>query len=93
MSPTNERCGFAVVRIDRRGELPASYLRSFAVAGRNGLQRLAFGDRAAAHPFESRAEAEDVARRLRRRISGVDYDYRVETATAAAVASQPAPVV
>lgn len=95
MSPTNDEGGFAVVRIDRHGELPSSYLRSFVVAGRNGLQRLVFGDRAAAHLFESRAEAEDVARRLRRRVSAADYDYRVEEveAAAAAVASEAAPEV
>ncbi len=89
MSPINEEVGFAVVRIDRHGELPSSYLRSFVAVGRNGLQQLAFGNRAAAHLFRSRAEAEDVTRRLRRRVSAADYDYRIEEIEAAAAAIAP----
>jgi hypothetical protein len=69
---------FIVARVDRRGELPSRYLQKFAVAGRNGLRQLAFGPAATAHPFERRAEAEDVARRLRRRVSTADYDFIVE---------------
>lgn len=87
MTPTDEDRGFAVLRIDPRGELPPSYLRSFALAGRNGLQRLAFGGRAAAYVFDSRADAEDIARRLRRRVSGAQYEYRVEAVTREASAA------
>jgi hypothetical protein len=70
--------GFAVVRVDRHGELPAAYLRGFDFAGRHGLRRLTFGPRPAAHLFERHADAEEVARRLRRRISAIDHDYVVE---------------
>ena len=75
--------GFAVIRIPRNGELPADYLRSFEVVGRNGLGKLAFGPRGAAQLFDRRAEAEDIARRLRRRPTLGDYDYAVEQATGA----------
>jgi len=68
---------FAVVRVDRRGEWSPSYLRTFAVTGRNGLRQQTFGERAEAHLFEGRAEAEDIARRLRRRVSATEYDYQV----------------
>lgn len=78
MTAEHESHGFTVVRVDRRGEFLPSYLRSFALAGRNGLRALAFGDRAVAHIFESRVDAEDIARRLRRRLSGTQYDYRIE---------------
>jgi hypothetical protein len=50
--------------------------------GRNGLRQLAFGPAATAHPFERRAEAEDIARWLRRRVSTADYDFVVEEASA-----------
>jgi hypothetical protein len=69
---------FVVVRVDRRSELPSIYLQRFGLAGRNGLRQLAFGPAATAHPFERRAEAEDVARRLRRRVSATDYHFVVE---------------
>ncbi len=69
--------GFVLMRADRRGELSPTYLRGFALAGRNGLRQLGFGPRAAAHLFEVRSEAEDVARRLRRRVSTKDHDYVV----------------
>lgn len=68
---------FILMRADPRGELPPTYLRGFAVAGRNGLQHLGFGPRASAHLFEVRTEAEDVARRLRRRLSAKDHEYVV----------------
>ena len=77
MPSASEDQGFAVVRRDPLGEIPLSYLRDFTLAGRNGLQRLAFGGRSAAHVFDSRAEAEDIARRLRRRVSGSQYQYQV----------------
>lgn len=86
MQTANAVSGFTVVRVDRRGELLPTYLRSYALAGRNGLQRLAFSERAVAHVFESRAEAEDIARRLRRRISGSHYDYQVEEVVQGAMA-------
>ncbi len=87
MNVTNEVRGFVIVRVDRTGAIPRTYLRSFAPAGRNGLQRVAFGERSVAHAFESRTEAEDVARRLGRRISGTTYDYRVEQISQEALAS------
>jgi hypothetical protein len=77
---------FIVARVDRRGELPPSYLQRFAVAGRNGLRQLAFGPAETAHPFEQKAEAEDIARRLRRRVSWSGYDFVVEEAPAMAAA-------
>jgi hypothetical protein len=58
---------FVVMRLDRSGELTSAYLRKFALTGRNGLRQLGFGPAATAHVFEHRAEAEDIARRLRRR--------------------------
>ncbi len=81
---------FVVVRVDRRGELPSTYLQRFALAGRNGLRQLAFGPAGTAHPFERRAEAEDVARRLRRRISTAGYDFVIEEAPVTATASPAA---
>lgn len=39
------------------------------------LQQLGFGPRAPAHLFELRTEAEDVARRLPRRLSAKDHEY------------------
>ena len=69
---------FTVVRFDREGDLSPTYLRDFTLAGAYGLKQFAFDERAEAYIFEDRAEAEDVARRLRRRISAADYDYRVE---------------
>ncbi len=87
MSATNEARRFVIVRVDRTGAIPRTYLRSFAPAGRNGLQRLAFGERSVAQVFESRTEAEDVARRLGRRISGRTYEYRVEQISQEVLAS------
>lgn len=78
MTQTNADRRFIVVRFDRRGERSPNYLRAFVRAGRNGLKQLAFGQRAEAHIFEERVEAEDIARRLRRRILAGDYGYRVE---------------
>jgi hypothetical protein len=77
---------FLVARVDRHGELPTTYLRRFTLVGRNGLREVAFGPAGAAHLFERRAEAEDVARKLRRRVSGMECDYRVEDAV-----SEPSP--
>jgi hypothetical protein len=74
----NDAFGFAIARVDRLGQLPSTYLRSFALTGRKGLRELAFGAPAAAHLFERRDEAEEVARRLRRRVSSKDFDYVVE---------------
>lgn len=87
MTTNNEGSGFTVVRVDRCGELPWTYLRAFVLAGRNGLHHLAFGPPAAAYVFERRAEAEEVARRLRRRISATDHDYLVEEVSRAGIAS------
>jgi hypothetical protein len=85
---STQRAGFAVVRVDRRGELPPAYLRGFALAGRKGLRQYMFGPQASAHVFERQAEAEDVARRLRRRISATEHDYVVvEVASEASVPS------
>ncbi len=42
MATDNEVSGFAVARVDRHGNLPRTYLRAFALAGRNGLHHLAF---------------------------------------------------
>jgi hypothetical protein len=81
---------FVVMRVDRRGELTSTYLRKFALTGRNGLRQLAFGPAATAHVFEHRAEAADIARRLRRRVPMDDYDFLVEEAPAVAVASPAA---
>jgi hypothetical protein len=69
--------GFAVMRVDRRGEQAPTYLRGFALAGRNGVRQYTFGLQACAHVFELQAEAEDIARRLRRRISATEHDYVV----------------
>jgi hypothetical protein len=74
---SNQTSGFVVMRVDRRGELEPTYLRSFAPAGRNGVRQLGFGPRSAAHLFERRSEAEDIARRLRRRVSATEHDYVV----------------
>ncbi len=82
----NEIPRFVVARADRRSELPTTYLRHFALVGRNGLRELAFGPAATAHLFERRGEAEDVARKLRRRVSGAEYDYSAEEAV-----SEPSP--
>ena len=68
----SETSSFDVARVDQRGQLPPTYLRNFALAGRNGLRQLAFGPRNTAHLFGRCAEAEDIARRLRRRVSQVD---------------------
>ena len=46
--------------------------------GRDGLAHLAYGSRTAAHVFDSRREAEDIVRRLRRRATIGAYDYLVE---------------
>jgi hypothetical protein len=75
---------FVVVRVHRRSELPSTYLPRFALAGRDGLRQLAFGPAGTAHPFEHRAEAEDLARRLRRRVSTADYHLVVEKSAMAA---------
>ena len=83
---TNEAPRFVVVRVDRRGVLPTAYLRSFALAGRNGLRELAFGPAAAAHLFDRGAEAEDIARKLHRRVSHTEYEYSAEEAI-----SEPSP--
>jgi hypothetical protein len=72
---------FVVARVDRRGELPTTYLRHFALAGRSGLRGVVFGPAPTAHLFDSRAEAEDIARKLGRRISHAEYEYRAEEAT------------
>lgn len=74
---SDKGAAFVLMRTDRRGELPPSYLRGFALAGRNGLRQLGFGPRASALLFEHRAEAEDIARRLRRRVSTKEHDYVV----------------
>jgi len=76
----NETPRFVVARVDRRGELPTTYLRNFALVGRNGLRELAFGPAATAHLFDRRAEAEDIARKLGRRVSHAEYEYRAEEA-------------
>ncbi len=75
---------FVVMRVDRRGELPSAYLQKFAVTGRNGLRQIAFGPAATAHAFERRDEAEDIARRLRRRVSTAECDFVVDEAPATA---------
>jgi len=76
----NETPRFVVARVDRRGALPTTYLQHFALVGRNGLRGLAFGPAATAHLFDRQAEAEDIARKLRRRVSGAEYEYRAEAA-------------
>ncbi len=86
MNEPNTVRKFIVARLDRRGERTPNYLRSFVLAGRNGLKRLAFGEQVDAHIFEAQAEAEDVTRRLRRRISATEYDYRVEVVAAESAA-------
>ncbi len=87
MTTDNEVSGFTVARVDRHGRLPRTYLRASALAGRNGLHHLAFGSLEAPHVFERRAQAEDIARRLRRRILAADHDYLVEELSHASVAS------
>ncbi len=77
---------FVVARVDLEGTLPPTYLRKFALAGKSGLRQLAFGGREGAHLFASRAEAEEVARRLRRRVPDAQYDFIVEEAPVAAAA-------
>lgn len=72
------RAGFVIVRAPRNGDLPHDYLRAFEIVGRDGLAHLAYGPRTAAHVFDSRREAEDVVRRLRRRAAIGAYDYAVE---------------
>lgn len=87
MTVTGTACRLTVVRNDRGGERPPAYLRGFVLAGRAGVKQLSFGQRVDAHVFESRAEAEDVARRLRRRISGGDYVFGVEEVSQAPAVS------
>jgi hypothetical protein len=82
----NEISRFVVARVDRHGELPTTYLRHFALVGRHGLRGLDFGPVATAHLFDQRAEAEDIARKLRRRVSNAEFDYGAEEAT-----SEPSP--
>jgi hypothetical protein len=60
----SETSSFDVARVDQRGQLPPTYLRNFALAGRNGLRQLPFGPRNTVHLFGRCAEAEDIARRL-----------------------------
>ena len=72
------RTGFAVSRATPNGSSPRDYLRDFKIAGRNGLVALAFGSRNTAYLFERRADAEDIARRLRRRTTVGEYVYSVE---------------
>lgn len=83
---TNEVPRFVVARVDRRGELATTYLQHFALAGRNGLRGLGFGPAAAAHLFARHAEAEAVARKLRRRLADAEYEYRTEE-----VLAEPSP--
>ena len=83
----SEAANFVVARLDRHGQLLPTYLRKFTVAGRNGLQQLAFGSLGTAHRFDRRTEAEDIARRLRRRVSQADYEFIAEEALAEANAS------
>jgi hypothetical protein len=80
---------FVVVRADRRGELPSTYLQKFALVGRNGLRQLGFGPAGSAHLFKSQTEAEDIARRLRRRLSMADFDFAVEAVPPTATPSAP----
>jgi len=77
------RQGVVVARVPLNGDLPGDYLRAFEIAGRNGLVRLAFGPRAAAHVW-ARDEAENIVRRLRRRTAIGAYDDRVEEAVGTA---------
>ncbi len=72
------RPGFVIARTPKNGNLSRSYLRGFEIVGRDGLAHLAYGALAAAHVFDSRREAEEVARRLRRRATIGAYDYLVE---------------
>jgi hypothetical protein len=72
------RPSFVVVRVHQNGDAPRDYLRSFLIVGRNGVAHLAYGPREGAQLFERRAEAEDIARRLRRRSAIGNYDYLVE---------------
>ena len=72
------RVGFAIVRTHRNGDTPRDYLRAFQIVGRDGLGHLGYGSRIDAHVFDSRSEAEDVVRRLRRRAAIGAYDYLVE---------------
>ena len=74
---------FVIARKDRRGELAITYLRNFALVGRHGLRDLAFGPADTAHLFDDRAEAEDIARKLRRRVAHAEYEYRAEEAVSA----------
>jgi len=77
---SNKPPRFVVVRVDCRGELATAYLQHFALVGRNGLRELTFGPVATAHLFDRRGDAEDIARKLRRRVSDADYEYRTEEA-------------
>ena len=83
----SETASFVVARLDRHAQLPPTYLRKFAVAGRNGLKQLAFGSLSTGHLFERRTEPEDIAKRLRRRVSQTDYEFIAEEAPAADNAS------
>ncbi len=70
--------GFVVARTPRNGNLTRDFLRGFEIVGRNGVAHLAYGPRPTAHVFDSRREAEDIARRLGRRVTMGTYDYLVE---------------
>jgi hypothetical protein len=78
--------GFAVVRPHRNGSIQRDYLRNFSIVGLNGLANLGYGSQTAACLFTSRTEAEDIARRLRRRAAIGDYEYGVEEITLGAKA-------
>jgi hypothetical protein len=80
----SETANFVVARLDRQGQLPPTYLRKITVAGRNELQQLAFGPRDTAHVFTRHAEAEDIARRLRQRVSQAAYEFIAQKAPAVA---------
>jgi hypothetical protein len=73
-------------RVDRHSASPTTYLRHFVLAGGNGLRGVAFGPAATAHFFNRRAEAEEIVRKLRRRVSHAEYEYTAEEA-----ASEPSP--
>ncbi len=69
---------FVVARTPRNGNRTRAYLRAFEIVGRDGLAYLSYGARSAAHVFNSRREADDVVRRLRRRATIGTYNYLVE---------------
>jgi hypothetical protein len=48
------------VRAHRNGDAPRDNMRAFQIAGRDGLTRLGYGSRTAAHLFDSRSEAEGI---------------------------------